>query len=258
MKKLPVLLIVLTIASCSTGKKESPDYADLLKIKEYIERGSGNAIRRYEEIAGPGHLADISTDPAFIALKEKALADVNNLIIQALENDEEKLAVLDCIRQFGADSPECAAHVTHVRSSTAPRLRQFDAEVSKFLVNRLDKVGGFSKETLNCQNVRIGIFQVIVEGDTMLISRDDDTQVELFRGEIRKEKVTWIDDCTYRLVVMREQSDSTRFQGPGGYIDDSFVEIIRVADDHYVYKLFDAIDNEEGELLDIGKVYVKK
>ncbi len=257
MKKLPVLLLSLAVAGCSTEKKENPDYASLLKVKESIERGSGNAIRRYEEIVGSSHLEDIDTDPAFVALKEQALADVNGLIIQALENNVDKQTILDCIRQHGADSPECTVHVQQLRVSASPRLEQYEAELSKFLANHVDKKSHLPKEAVNCQSVHIGIFQVLLEGDTMLISRDNDTQVELFRGEVRKEKVTWIDDCTYRLVVIREQSDSTRFQGPGGYIDDSFIEIIRVADDHYLYKLFDSVDNAEGDLLDIGKVLVK-
>lgn len=258
MKKVQLLLFTLAIAGCSTEKKESVNYADLLKVKESIERGSGNAIKKYQEIVGGDHLQNIETDPAFIALKDQAIADVNNLIIAALETNTDKQAILDCIKQNGADSPECAQQVEQLKSSASPRLEKYDAELRKFIANHLDKKSNLPKEASNCNRLHIGIFQVLVEGDTMLISRDNDTQIEQFRGEVRKEKVTWLSDCTYHLVLIKEQSDTTKFQGPGGYLDDSIVEIIHVADDHYLYKLFNSVNNQEGELLDIGKVFVKK
>jgi len=258
MKKTWILLLSLAVAGCSTEKKETENYAEMLKVKEAIEHGSGDAIQRYQEMIGGDVLGNIEEDPAFVALKEDALADVNSLIIEALENNANSQAILDCIKQHGADSPECAQQVQAIRQKTSPRMEKFEAELNKFIANRLDKKNHLPKDAGNCRQVHIGIFQVLLEGDTMLISRDDKTQIELFRGEERKEQVSWINDCTYHLTLDKEQSDSTRFVGPGGYLNDSFVEIIRVADDHYLYKLFDSVNGQEGELIDIGKVFVRK
>lgn len=258
MKHAWILLLSLAVASCSTEKKETANYAEMLKVKEAIEHGSGNAIQRYEEMVGTSAVENIETDPAFVALKEEALADVNNLIVEALENNGDKQAILDCIRKNGADSPECAEQVQAIRQSATPRVQQFRAELNKFLANHLDKKNHLPKNVADCQKVHIGIFQLLLEGDTMLISRDDNSQIEQFRGEKRREDVAWINDCTYHLTLVDGKSDGTRFAGPGGYLNDSFIEIVHVSDDHYLYKLFDSVDGQEGELLDIGKVFVKK
>lgn len=259
MKKPIVLLLVAIMVGCSTEKKETLDYAKLLKVKEAIERGSGNAIKRYEDMIGTPQLARIETDPQFIELKNQALADLNDLIVAALEKGVDKDALVECIRQNGADSPECTQYVQSVRSSTMPRLKQFDADLGKFIANHLDKNSHLPKDAGNCKSIHMGVFQLLIEGDTMLISRDKDTQLEQFRGDFRKEKVTWISDCIYRLELIKEEADTTHImQGPGGFLNDSFIEIIRVTDEYYMYKIFDSINGEEGELVDIGKVYLNR
>src|SRR5262245_33972108 len=128
MKKYVTLLLVVSLAACSSEKKEAFDYAKLLKVKEAIERGSGNAIQRYGEMIGPEKLANIENDPRFIEIKNQALADLNGLIEEALEKGVDKEALITCIRENGADSPVCARYVEEVRSNTSPRLEQFDAE----------------------------------------------------------------------------------------------------------------------------------
>ena len=42
-------------------------------------------------------------------------------------------------------------------------------------------------------------------------------------------------------------SDASRISdGSAGYLEDSFVEIIRVTRDYYVYKIFDSANNQAG------------
>lgn len=258
MKKHTALLSLLILFGCGAENKESLDYVKLLKIKEAIERGSGNAIQRYQDMIGSSQLQNIESDPQFIQLKNEALEDLNNLIVKALENGVDTEALVECIKINGADSPKCSELVKQVRTNTVPRLQKFDADLSKFIANHLDKNSHLPTPTGDCSAVRIGIFQLLIEGDTMLISRDKDTQIEQFRGEMRKEKVTWINDCEYHLELIKDQSDSTMLKGPGGYLDDSFVEIIRVTDEYYMYKIFDVVNKEEGELVDVGKVFLKK
>jgi hypothetical protein len=259
MKKLIALLCIVTVVACNTEKKESLDYVKLLKVKEAIEKGSGNAVKRYEDMLGANHLENIEANPEFIDLKNQALTDVNNLIVEALENGVDKQALLDCIKANGADSPQCEEFVKPVRSNAMPRLQQFDAELGKFIANHLDKNSHLPKVEGNCNAIHMGVFQLLIEGDTMLISRDKDTQIEQFRGDVRREKVTWINDCTYHLELIKEEVDSTQLLvGPGGFLNDSFIEIIRVTDEYYMYKIFDSASGEEGELVDIGKVYFNK
>ncbi len=259
MKKAIVLLLIVAITGCSNEKKEALDYAKLLKVKEAIERGSGNAIDRYGKMIGPEKLANVESDPAYIEIKNQALADLNGLIEQALEKGVDKEALVACIRENGADSPLCARFVEEVRSSTAPRLDQYEADLKKFLANHLDKKNHLPKVDGNCKAIHSGIFQEFIEGDTMLISRDATTQIEQFRGDVRKEKVTWINDCTYHLELISEEADPVvKLVGPGGFLNDSFIEIIRVTDEYYMYKIFDSANGEPGELVDVGKVYLTK
>lgn len=265
MKKAIVLLLTFAIpiaigTGCSNEKKEETlDYAKLLKIKEAIERGSGNAIQRYGEIIGPEKLANIESNPEFIDIKNQALADLNGLIEEALEAGVDKEALVACIKENGADSPICARYVEDVRSKASPRLEQFDADLNKFLANHLDKNKHLQKMAGNCKAIHRGIFQLFIEGDTMMISRDETTQIEQFRGDVRKEKITWIDDCTYRIELINEEQDpDVHLVGPGGFLNDSFVEIIHVTDEYYTYKIFSSIDGKAGELVDIGKVFLTK
>jgi hypothetical protein len=259
MKKTIALLLIVGMSGCSNEKKETLDYAKLLKIKEAIERGSGNAIQQYGEMIGPENLANIESDPKFIEIKNQALADLNGLIEEALEKGVDKEALVACIHENGADSPICARYVEEVRSNTSPRLEQFHAEVKKFLANHADKNQHLPKVKGNCKAVHSGIFQLFIEGDTMLISRDETSQIEQFRGDVRKEKITWIDDCTYHLELVKEEQDpDVHLVGPGGFLNDGFVEIIHVTEEYYMYKIFEAVDGKEGELVDIGKVYFTK
>lgn len=259
MKKLIVMLLVAAIAGCSTEKKESTDYADLLQVKASIERGSGNALKRYGDLVGSDKLAEIESHPEFIQLKDQALADLNNLIVAALEQGADKDAVVACIKEKGADSPECAQFVSQVQESAAPRLRQYDAELGKFLAKHADKNNHIPKAAADCKKVHSGIFRVLIEEDTMLISRDETTQIEQFRGDVRKEKITWVDDCTYRLELVEEEQDPfIHLVGPGSFLNDTFIEIVHVSDEGYMYKIFSSVDGQEGELVDIGKVLIVK
>jgi hypothetical protein len=266
MKKLIALsLMVVPIAigigtGCSGEKKEETlDYAKLLKIKEAIERGSGNAIQRYGEMIGPEKLANIESNPEFIEIKNQALADLNGLIEEALNAGVDKEALVACIKENGADSPICARYVEDVRSKASPRLEQYDADLKKFLANHADKNKHLPKVAGNCKAVHSGIFQLFIEGDTMLISRDENIQIEQFRGDVRKEKITWVSDCTYRIELIKEEKDpDVHLVGPGGFLDDSFVEIIHVTEEYYMYKIFSSVDGKAGELIDIGKVYLTK
>lgn len=259
MKNRIALLLILAIVGCSPEKKETPDYAELLKIKDAMERGSGDAIKRYGEIIGEDKLANIESDPQFIELKDQALADLNSLIVEALDQGADKDAVVACIKENGADSPACAQYVEQVKTSTAPRLRQYDTDLTKFLAKHADKNNHLPKSAENCQKVHNGIFQMIIEGDTMLISRDENSQIEQFRGDVRTEKITWVNDCTYRLELVKEEEDPfIHLVGPGGFLNDTFIEIIRVTDDYYMYKIFNSVDGQEGDLVDIGKVYMNK
>lgn len=259
MKKTIALLLIVAVTGCSTEKKETLDYAKLLKIKEAIERGSGNAIQRYGEIIGPEKLANIESNPEFIDIKNQALADLNGLIEEALEAGVDKEALVACIKENGADSPICARFVEDVKSKASPRLEQYDADLNKFLANHLEKNKHLQKVAGNCKAIHSGVFQMFIEGDTMLISRDEASQIEQFRGDVRKEKITWIDDCTYRLELIKEEQDpDIHLVGPGGFLNDSFVEIIHVTDAYYTYKIFSSVDGKAGELVDIGKVYLTK
>lgn len=259
MKNLIALLMILAVAACGPAKKETPNYAELLKIKESIERGSGNAIKRYGEIIGADKVAEIQANPQFIELQNQALADVNNLIVQALDQGVDKEALLACIHEHGADSPECAQYLEVVKSSTSPRLRQYDADLGKYFAQHAVKDNALSTSPSNCKKVHTGIFRVLIEGDTMLISRDENSQIEQFRGDVRTEKITWVDDCTYRLELEKEEQDPfIHLTGPGGFLNDTFIEIIHVADNSYMYKIFSSVEGQEGELVDIGKAYLVK
>lgn len=257
MKKWTALVLLALLVGCGAEKKETPNYAEMLKIKDAIEHGSGNAIKKYSDLIGADKLANIESDPEFAKLKDQAMADLNSLIVEALEEGVDKEAVVACIRENGADSPLCAEYIQHVQKSTTPRVRQYDTDLGKFLAKRADD--HLPKETSHCQKIHSGIFQMIIEGDTMLISRDENSQIEQFRGDVRTEKVTWVDDCTYRLQLVKEEEDPfIHLVGPGGFLNDTFIEVVKVTDDYYMYKIFSAFQGQEGELVDIGKVYFTK
>ncbi len=258
MKKLLVLLCISAVLGCSTEKKETIDFAELLKVRESIEKGSGKAILQYEEILDSSLLSNIAVDPKFIALKNQAVADLNDLIAQALEQGVDRQTLIDCIKENGADSPECEQFVQQVKSNTSPRMKQFDADLGKFIANHLNENSHLPKATGNCRVLHDGSFKLLQDGDTLSITRTEGFQVEQFRGDRRKEKITWINDCTYRIELIKEESQIADLQGVSEFLDDSFVEIIRVGEDYYVYKLFNTVDNQEGELVDIGKVYINK
>lgn len=271
MKKLAALFLIAAFVGCNTEKKETVDYAELLKIKESIEKGSGYAIRRYQEMIDGSQLENIEADPKFIELKNQALADVNDLIAQALENGVDKDELVDCIKKNGADSPSCEQYVQQVKTNTSPRMKQFDADLGKFIANHLNENNHLPKLSgkSDCNAIHNGSFQVVIEADTMTISRDQNFQIEQFRGDTRKQKVTWINDCTYRLELIKEESQTseeskasdeslTIDKDAGGFLEDSFVEIIRVTGDYYMYKIFDTANDEVGQLVDVGKVYITK
>ncbi len=255
MKTTIALLLILAMTACGPAQKETLDYADLLKIKQAIERGSGNAIKKYGDIIGPEKLADIESNPQFIEIKNQALADLNGLIEEALEKGGDKEALVACIRENGADSPQCAAYVQGVRTTTSPRLLQYNADLKKFLVNHLDKNSHLPKISDKCKTVHTGVFQEFVEGDTVVISRDESSEVEKFRGEVRVEKITWVNDCTYRLQVVSAEKGGDAEKVTGDFPDDCFIEIIKVTDDYYAFKIFDVVNGEIGDLVDVGKVY---
>lgn len=251
------MIVAIPIAigtRCSTDKKEL-DYAKLLKVKEAIERGSGNAIKKYGDIIGPEKLADIESNPEFIEIKNQALADLNGLIEEALEKGVDKEALVACIRENGADSPVCAKFVEEVRTNTSPRLQQYNADLKKFLANHLDKNSNLPKISDKCKTVHTGIFQEFVEGDTVVISRDESSEVEKYRGEMRVEKITWVNDCTYRLQVVSAETGGAAEKVSADFPDDCFIEIIKVTDDYYAFKIFEAVNGEMGDLVDIGKMY---
>lgn len=60
--------------------------------------------------------------------------------------------------------------------------------------------GYISMAQTKCTDFKTGKFQIVKEGETTtLIERDQTTQIErVGKIEVRL-KVTWIDDCTYRL-----------------------------------------------------------
>jgi len=257
---LLLLIVLITLGTgCGPEKNESTNYAELLKIKEAIERGSGNAIKRYGDLIGADKAVAAQSDPQFIELQQQAIADVNNLIIQALEQGVDKDALLACIRDNGADSPACAQYLESVKTTTSPRVKQYDADLGKFLAKHAEKNQHLPKTNVSCAGVHSGIFQVFIEGDTMLISRDEKSQIEQFRGDVRTEKITWINDCTYRLQLVKEEQDPfIHLVGPGSFLDDTIIEIIHVSDEYYMYKIFSSVEGQEGELVDIGKVYLLK
>lgn len=258
MKNLIVVLLLVGMAGCGAEKKET-DYAELLQIKAALEHGSGSALQRYGQIVGKDKLAEIESHPEFIELKNQAMADLNNMVIVVLEQGGDKEAVVQCIKENGADSPICAQYIEQVQNSTNGRLRQFDTDLGKFLARHADKNNHIPKAAANCNAVHSGVFQMIIEGDTMLISRDETTQIEQFRGDVRKEKITWVNDCTYHLELVQEEKDPfIHLVGPGGFLDDTFIEIVKVSDDGYLYKIFSSAEGQEGELVDIGKVDIVK
>lgn len=257
MKHAWILLLSLAVASCSTEKKETPDYAELLKIKEAIEKGAGNTMERYADIVGPEKLQGIESNPEFIKLRDQALTDVNNLIVDALEQGVDKDALLACIREKGADSEDCKHYVEQVKATTTPRLEQYRTELRKFIVNHLDRNSNLPKNAEACKIVRTGNFWQLVDGDTVRINRDEEFEVENLGPAVRKQSVMWINDCMYRLQLLAEGTTAPS-ASPRDFPDDCFIEIVRVTDDHYVYKIFDAVNGEPGDLTDMGKVFRNK
>lgn len=257
MKHAWILLLSLAVASCSTEKKETPDYAELLKIKEAIEKGAGNTVERYGEIIGPEKLEGIETNPEFIKLRDQALTDVNSLIVDALEQGVDKDALLACIREKGADSEDCKRYVEQVKETTTPRLKQYRTELRKFIVNHLNRNSNLPKNAEDCKIVRTGTFWQLVDGDTVRINRDEEFEVENLGPAVRKQSVMWINDCMYRLQLLAEGTTAPS-ASPRDFPDDCFIEIVRVTNDHYVYKIFDTVNGEPGDLTDMGKVFRNK
>lgn len=252
-RRIITALLIVVIAGCSTRKKETADYAELLKIKEAIEKGAGNTLKRYADIIGTEKLEGIESNPEFIKLRDQALADVNNLIVDALERGVDKEALLTCIRENGADSETCKEYVEKIKTTTSPRVQQYRTELRKFIVGHLDRNNHLPKNAGECKLVRTGNFWQLVNGDTIHISREETEEVERLGSNTRKESVTWINDCTYRLQLLREGAASV--SNPREFPDDCFIEIVRVTDDHYVYKIFDSTNGEPGDLTDMGKVF---
>lgn len=251
MKKSIALLFVIGIVGCSTQPKET-DYADLLQIKAEIERGSGDAVKRYGEIVGADKLAEIELNPDFINLKNQAIADLNTLIVETLEEGADKDAVVACIKENGADSEACREYVEQVRATTSPRLKQYNTELGKFIANHLDKKSHLPKGEGSCGVVHTGKFWQLIKGDTIRINRDEALEVEELNSNIRRERVTWLNDCTYRLELLAEGTEQANLRE---FPDDCVIEIIRVTTDHYIYKIFESVEGQPGELVDIGKVY---
>lgn len=252
MKKTLSLLLVATVVACSPEKKETTDYADLLKIKEAIEKGTGNTIQRYAEIIGQEKLEGIETNLEFIQLRDDALADVNDLVVQALEGGGDKDAILNCIKENGADSEACRQFVEQMQTTTSPRVKQYNTELGKFLANHVHKNNHLPKADVSCKTIQTGKFWQLVNGDTIRISRDDSFEIEELNKVVRREKLTWINDCTYRLELVAEGTEQANLRD---YPDDCIIEIIRVTGDHYIYKIFESVNGAQGDLTDIGKVY---
>lgn len=252
MKKIIGLLLIVALAGCSAEKKETPDYAELLKIKDALEKGAGNTLNRYAEIIGPEKLEGIESNPEFIRLRDDALADVNDLIVLSLEEGVDKDEILTCIRKNGADSEACKQYVEPLQSNASPRIKQYNTELGKFIANHLDKKSHLPKGEGSCKSIHTGKFWQVINGDTIRITRDDAFEVEELNEVVRKEQVTWINECTYRIQLIREGTEQANLRD---FPDDCIIEIIRIAGDHYIYKIYESANGVAGDLADIGKVY---
>jgi len=131
-------------------------------------------------------------------------------------------------------------------------MKQYNSELGKFIANHLDKKSHLPKAEGNCKAVHTGKFWQIINRDTIRISRDETTELEELNSVVRKEQVTWINECMYRLQLLAEGSEDLKMRD---FPDDCFIEIIRVTEDHYIYKIFESNQGAPGELADIGKVY---
>lgn len=252
MKRIAIVLLIAALGGCSTEKKETPDYAELLKIKDALEKGTGNTLNRYTEIIGPEKLEGIESNPEFIRLRDDALADVNDLIVLSLEEGVDKDEILECIKKNGADSEACRQYVEPLQTNASPRLKQYNTELGKFIANHLDKKSHLPKGEGSCKAVRTGTFWQIINGDTIRITRDDTFEIEEMDKVIRKEQVTWINECTYRIQLIPQGTEQANLRD---FPDDCIIEIIRVTSDHYIYKIYESANGVAGDLADIGKVY---
>ncbi len=87
-------------------------------------------------------------------------------------------------------------------------------------------------QEINCKSFRIGTFKNVVDGKPTgtIIKRDENFQIEINeeRGLETKDKVTWIDECTYRLSSVHDKSNSPNL----------IVRITETGEDYYLLTLW--------------------
>ena len=84
----------------------------------------------------------------------------------------------------------------------------------------------------DCENFQIGTFKNYGNGKwtKTTITRTTDLQIELneVTNEESKDKITWIDDCTYRLTSLTYKNKPVTKTTP-----DLIVKIVNVGTDYY-------------------------
>jgi len=104
---------------------------------------------------------------------------------------------------------------------------------------------GFSYSQEDCSKFKIGNFQNIEDGILKAkIQRNDSIQTEQYGEKVIKLKITWIDDCSYRLKFLEGNEAFWNSRPQNKPTPDLIVRITNVNDNIYTQESKFDIDND--------------
>lgn len=259
-RHLTILIIVLF--SCGTKKNGNAQETDLLKlfqIHQMIESGTEHTLTSYKEILGiPSSLTldNFNTNKKFKDLKEKYLKQVERRIMESIDTGVNKDELIKCIKENKTKNKTCNDYIQVIMDNIIPTLQNFGSDLGTLIVNELQDNNELPKVTnsIDCKAVQQGAFNGLIGEDKLSVTRSSDIQTEIIGSTIRQFRLTWTNDCTYELTEKNLATNLTNHDGHE-IITNSVIEIIKVTDEYYLYKLYKKGDNETRQLKDIGKLY---
>src|SRR5690606_2056646 len=178
------------------------------------------------------------------------------LIQNSLEKGVNKDELIKCIKENKTKNKSCNDYVQSVMDNIIPTLQEFGLDLGSLIVNELQDNNELPKinNPLDCKAVQQGTFNGLIGEDKLSVTRSSDIQTEILGPTFRQFKLTWINDCTYEL---NDKSSSANSINQDGHelLTKSLVEIIKVTNEYYLYKVYKVNDNGTRYLKDLGKLY---